>query len=319
MVEEGLDFEKPLLELENKIEELKSFLSSENLDLSEETKKLEEKAQKMKKKIYQELTPWQRIQLARHPKRPYTLDYVELIMDDFIPLRGDRLFAEDKAIVGGLVSLEGQSLVVLGHQKGRNTRDNIERNFGMAHPEGYRKALRLMNLAEKFSFPVITFIDTPGAYPGIGAEERGQAECIAKNLMVMSSLKVPIISIVIGEGGSGGALGIGVGNRIFMLENAVYYVCTPEACSAILWRDSSKAPQAAAQQSITAQDLLKFGVIDGIIPEGSSGAHREVKQTAEAIKNTIRKVLKETLSWSGDRIIQQRYSKYRKIGVFLEQ
>lgn len=319
MVEEGLDFEKPLLELEKKLEELKSFVSSESMDLSEEVKNLEEKAQKMKKKIFQNLTPWQRVQMARHPKRPYTLDYVEFIMDEFVQLHGDRLFAEDKAIVGGFASLENQSLIVLGHQKGRNTKDNIERNFGMAQPEGYRKALRLMKLAGKFSFPVVTFIDTPGAYPGVGAEERGQAESIARNLMTMSSLRVPIINIVIGEGGSGGALGIGVGDRVYMLENAVYYVCTPEACSAILWRDSSKAPVAAEQQSITAQDLLKLGVIDGIIPEGLGGAHREIKKTAGAMKSTIKKALKEILSWSKDEMIRKRYARYRKIGKFVEQ
>lgn len=316
MYGEELDFEKPIIELEKRIEELKSFSSSKDIDLSEEIKKLEKKAQKRKTEIFKNITAWQRTQMARHPKRPYTLDYISLIMDEFIELHGDRTFYDDLAIVGGIASFNGKSVMVIGHQKGRDTKENLKRNFGMANPEGYRKALRLMKLGEKFSFPIITFIDTPGAYPGIGAEERGQAYVIANNLKEMSSLKVPIVVIVIGEGGSGGALGISVGNRIYMLENSVYYVCSPEACSSILWRDVSKAPVAAEVQSITAQDLLRLGVIDGIIPEPIGGSHREPEKTAKNIKATLKKALEELSSLSTDKLIQQRYSKYRKIGKF---
>ena len=316
MPEEHLEFEKPIAELEKKIQELKSFSIGKDIDLSEEIKILERKAKNKKIEIFRNLTAWQRTQLARHPKRPYTLDYIRLIMDEFVELHGDRTFYDDQAIVGGIASLDGNSLIVVGHQKGRDTKENISRNFGMPHPEGYRKALRLMRLGEKFSFPVVTFIDTPGAYPGIEAEERGQALAIAENLKEMSALTIPIVAIVIGEGGSGGALGIGVGNHIYMLENAVYYVCSPEACSAILWRDVSKAPVAAEAQCITAQDLLRLGIIDGIIPEPIGGAHREPEQTAKNIKSTIKKALEELSFSSPQQLIRQRYTKYRKIGEF---
>jgi acetyl-CoA carboxylase carboxyl transferase subunit alpha len=316
MYGEELDFEKPIIELEKRIEELKSFSASKDIDLSEEIKKLEKKAKDKKTEIFKNITAWQRTQLARHPKRPYTLDYIGFIMEEFIELHGDRTFYDDRAIIGGIASFDGRTVIVLGHQKGRDTKENLKRNFGMAHPEGYRKALRLMKLGEKFSFPIITFIDTPGAYPGIGAEERGQACAIAINLKEMSSLAVPIVAIVIGEGGSGGALGISVGNHIYMLENAVYYVCSPEACSSILWRDVSKAPTAAEAQCITAQDLLKFGIIDGIIPEPIGGSHREPEETAKNIKSTLKKALEELSSFSTEKLIRQRQAKYRKIGEF---
>ncbi len=291
-------------------------MSSKGIDLSKEINKLEKKVQEKKIEIFKNITAWQRTQIARHPKRPYTLDYIGLIMDDFIELHGDRTFYDDLAIVGGIASLDGRTVMIVGNQKGRNTKENLKRNFGMANPEGYRKALRLMKLGEKFSFPIITFIDTPGAYPGIGAEERGQACAIATNLKEMSSLTVPIVTVVIGEGGSGGALGISVGNYIYMLENAVYYVCSPEACSSILWRDVSKAPIAAETQGITAQDLLKFGIIDGIIPEPLGGSHREPEETAKNIKSTLKKALDELSSFSPDKLISQRHAKYRKMGEF---
>jgi len=319
MIEGELEFEKPLLELERRIEELRKYSEEKDIDLTPQIRKLEEEARKTREKIFKNLSPWQRTLLARHPKRPYTLDYVRLLIKDFILLHGDRLFGEDEAIVGGIGEFEGDTVVVIGHQKGRDTRENLRRNFGMPHPEGYRKALRLMKLAEKFHFPVLTFIDTPGAYPGIGAEERGQAEAIARNLMNMAVLATPIVCMVIGEGGSGGALGIGVADRIYMLENAVYYVCTPEACSAILWRDASKAPEAAEVQKITSFDLLSLGVIDGIIPEPLGGAHRNVEETASNIRKVLKEALKELKSQSPQELIEKRFIKYRKLGKFMEE
>jgi acetyl-CoA carboxylase carboxyl transferase subunit alpha len=311
-----LDFEKPIIELEKRVQELKSSTSNKTFDLSKEIKDLEEKVLEKKTEIFRNITAWQRTQIARHPKRPYTLDYISLLMEDFIEIHGDRTFYDDLAIVGGIASFEGQTVVVIGHQKGRDTKENLKRNFGMANPEGYRKALRLMKMAEKFSFPVITFIDTPGAYPGIGAEERGQACAIAMNLKEMASLAVPIVTVVIGEGGSGGALGISVGNYIYVLEYAVYYVCSPEACSSILWRDVSKATVAAELQGITGKDLVKFGVIDGIIPETLGGSHRGAEETAQNIKTTLKKSLEELCSWPVEKLISQRYEKYRKIGKY---
>jgi len=313
-----LDFERPVAELEAKIEELRRLTIEQGVDFSDEIKQLEERLIQVKKEVFSNLTAWQRTLLARHPQRPYTLDYIRLIMDDFVELHGDRCFGDDKAIVGGLARLAGKSIVVIGHQKGRTTKENLIRNFGMPHPEGYRKALRLMKMAERFSIPVLTFIDTPGAYPGIGAEERGQAEAIARNLREMMGLRVPIVSVVIGEGGSGGALGIGVANRILMLENAVYFVCTPEACSAILWRDRAKAPDAARALCITAGDLKRLGVIDEIVPEPLGGAHRDVEKTAKNIKRVVLKHLKALCKLSQEEILQDRYEKYRKIGQFLE-
>ncbi len=314
-----LDFEKPMIELEQKIQELKNLASDESMNLSEEILKLEKRLTEVKKETFAKLSPWQRTQLARHPQRPYTLDYITRITEEFTELAGDRLFGNDKSIVGGIAGFDGKPVVVIGHQKGRDTKENLNRNFAMPHPEGYRKVLRLMKLAEKFKLPVIAFIDTPGAYPGIGAEERGQAEAIAHNLRDTAMLKTPIISIVIGEGGSGGALGLGLGNRILMLENAVYFVCTPEACSAILWKDRSKAPKAAESMHITAKDLYNMKVIDEIIPEPLEGAHRNYDLTADNIKKSLKKNLEEIQKLPVEEIIKTRYNKYRKIGEFLEE
>lgn len=314
----GLNFEKPILELERKIEELKKFSSSEKLDIGSEIKKLEEKLDKVKKEVFLNLTPWQRVQIARHPKRPYTLDYINLIVSDFIELHGDRGFSDDKAIICGLAKIDNEKIAVIGHQKGRDTKENLLRNFGSAHPEGYRKALRVMELAARFNAPIICFIDTPGAYPGIGAEERGQAEAIAYNLQEMFKLKVPIIVIVIGEGGSGGALGIGIGDRVCVLENAYYSVISPEGCAAILWKDRKKAAEAATVLKLTADELLKLGVIDEIIKEPLGGAHRDPEQAAKNIKATIKKYLAELKPISKEKLIDLRYEKFRKMGVFSE-
>jgi len=312
----GLDFEKPILELERKIEELKKFTSSENIDLSSEIKKLEDKLDKVKREVFESLTPWQRVQIARHPKRPYTFDYISLIMTDFVEIHGDRLFGDDNALICGLAKVDGEKVVVMGHQKGRDTKENLMRNFGSAHPEGYRKAMRVMKLGEKFKLPVIVFIDTPGAYPGIGAEERGQAEAIAYNLMEMARIKVPIVCFVIGEGGSGGALGVGVGDRICVLENAYYSVISPEGCAAILWKNRTMAPDAAKALKLTAQDLLGLGLIDEIVREPLGGAHRDPAKTAATIKESIKKYLKELSALAPAALIEARYEKYRKIGAF---
>ena len=313
----GLDFEKPIVELENKIQELKNFTSQKKVNLSSEIKRLEEKLSRLKVEIYSNLTAWQRVQIARHPSRLYTLDYIQMLMSDFIELHGDRNYADDKAIVGGFARLQQQRIIVIGHQKGRDTKENLMRNFGCAHPEGYRKALRLMNLAEKFNLPVVIFIDTPGAYPGVGAEERGQAQSIALNLREMSNIKVPIIAIVIGEGGSGGALGIGVADRICVLENAYYSVISPEGCAAILWKSGSKAPEAAEVLKLTAQDLLKLGIIDEIIPEPLGGAHRDPEKMVSTLKAVIQKHLKELFALSVPDLLKGRYKKFRNIGEFL--
>ncbi len=311
-----LDFEKPILELERKIEELKGLTSREGLDFEEEINRLQQRLKKLEKETFANLTPWQRVQLARHPNRPKSLTLAELIFDDFILLHGDRLYSDDQAIVGGFARMGDERLVFIGHQKGESIKENLFRNFGMAHPEGYRKAKRLMNLAEKFFRPVVTFIDTPGAYPGIEAEERGQAEAIAVNLEYMSQLEVPIVVTIIGEGGSGGALGIGVGDRILMLENAICSVISPEGCAAILWKDQAKMEEAAKALRITSQDLLDLKIIDGIIPEPMGGAHRDVEQTALAIKQAITKHLRELKDLTPAELIQKRYQKYRGIGKF---
>ncbi|MCK4436431.1 acetyl-CoA carboxylase carboxyltransferase subunit alpha [bacterium] len=313
-----LDFERPIVELERKIEELRKFTSLEEMDLGDGIGKLERKAATLKREIFGNLTPWQRTQLARHPLRPYSLDYINLCMEDFQELRGDRIFSDDEAIVGGLAKLNGYSIVVIGHQKGRDTKENLRRNFGMSHPEGYRKSLRLMKLAEKFSFPVITFIDTPGAYPGVGAEERGQAEAIAENLKEMSCLETPLISVVIGEGGSGGALGLGVGNRILMLENAIYSVISPEGCAAILWKDRARAKEAAQALNLTAQDLLRLRIIDEIVPEPLGGCHRDYERAASNIKKALKRNLEDMSKLSKRELVEGRYKKYRRIGEFLE-
>ncbi|MBI4974476.1 MAG: acetyl-CoA carboxylase carboxyltransferase subunit alpha [Candidatus Omnitrophica bacterium] len=314
----GLEFEKPIIELERKIQELKGFTTKQDIDISNEVKRLEEKLSKIKKDIYENLTPWQRVQIARHPQRPYTLDYIDMMMTDFIELHGDRHFADDKAIVCGVAKLDSDRIVVIGHQKGRDTKENLERNFGCAHPEGYRKAIRIMSLAAKSGLPIVVFIDTPGAYPGIGAEERGQAEAIAYNLREMAALKAAIIVIVIGEGGSGGALGIGVGDRIYVLENAYYSVISPEGCAAILWKERSKSPESASALKLTAKDLLEMHIIDGIIKEPLGGAHRNPHETAENIKAVIKRDLADLGSMTKEKLLETRYAKFRTIGVFKE-
>jgi len=312
----GLDFEKPILELERKIEELKKFTSSENIDLSSEIKKLEDKLDKVKREVFESLSPWQRVQIARHPKRPYTLDYINLMMTDFCEVHGDRVFGDDKALICGFAKIDGQKVVVMGHQKGRDTKENLMRNFGSAHPEGYRKAMRVMYMGEKFKLPIVVFIDTPGAYPGIGAEERGQAEAIALNLMEMARLKVPILCYIIGEGGSGGALGVGIGDRICVLENAYYSVISPEGCAAILWKDRTRAPDAAKALKLTAQDLFDLGLIDEVVREPLGGAHRDPARIAETIKESAKRHLKELLAIQPADLVEARYEKYRKIGAF---
>jgi len=316
---EGLDFERPVVELEKKIEELKNLSASEKVDFSQEITSLEGKCEELKKEIFGNLTPWQRVQLARHPKRPYTLDYINLLMSDFVELRGDRNFADDRAIVGGVAKFENEMVVVIGHQKGRILQENMERNFGMPHPEGYRKALRIMKLAEKFSISVISFIDTPGAYPGIGAEERGQAEAIAQNLKTMSELKVPIIVVIVGEGGSGGALGIGVGDKVLMLENAIYSVISPEGCASILWRDAAKAPEAAKALKLTARDLLELKVIDEIIDEPLGGAHRDIGFVGRQLAEKIKRYLSELKNLPVEELLRKRYQRFRQLGEFVEE
>ncbi len=311
----GLDFEKPIAELEKKIQELKNFISDKKIDLNSEVTRLEDKLERLKKDTYGNLTAWQRVQLARHPQRPYTLDYINMIMSDFIEIHGDRNFADDKAIVCGFAKIDNQKIAVIGHQKGRDTKENLKRNFGCAHPEGYRKALRVMQQAEVSNLPIVIFIDTPGAYPGIGAEERGQSQAIALNLREMSRIGVPIIAIVIGEGGSGGALGIGVADRVYVLENAYYSVISPEGCAAILWKDGAKAPEAAEVLKLTAPDLLKLGVIDGVIPEPLGGAHRDPQKMAQGLKEVIKKNLHELKALNLEELLRLRYKKYRDMGV----
>lgn len=310
-----LDFEKPIYELEKKIAELKELSADGNLNLQSEVKKLEQRLAHVKKETYNHLTPWQHVQIARHPKRPYTLDYIRLIFSDFIELHGDRTFADDKALIGGFAKFEGQNFLVMGHQKGRDAKENIMRNFGSAHPEGYRKALRLMRMAEKFSVPIVAFIDTPGAYPGIGAEERGQAYSIAFNLREMARVRVPIFVFVIGEGGSGGALGIGIGDRVAVLENAYYSVISPEGCAAILWKDRTKAPEAAQALKLTAKDLLELKLIDDLVKEPLGGAHHDYEETAQNVRTTIKKYWKELESYKPEKLIEDRYEKFRVMGV----
>ncbi|MDD5258993.1 MAG: acetyl-CoA carboxylase carboxyltransferase subunit alpha [bacterium] len=317
-LESVLDFERPISELEQQIEEVKSLVAAGDMSLSAKMGKLEAKLDVLKKKVYGSLSPWQKVQLARHPQRPYTQDYIKLLMTDFLELHGDRKFADDLALLSGLAYFEGIPVLVLGQQKGRNVKENLEQNFGMMQPEGYRKALRLMQMAEKFNIPVITFVDTPGAYPGIGAEERGQAEAIAHNLYSMSDLKTPIIVIIIGEGGSGGALGIGVGDKVYMLENSIYSVISPEGCASILWRDASKAALAAETMKITAKDCLNFKVIDDIIPEPLGGAHHSYEEAAENIRRVLRRDLKELVKIVPDELIKKRYEKIRAWGAYKE-
>jgi len=314
----ALDFEKPVIELENKISEMKEYAASTGVDLGDDIKRLEKKAQQLRKEIYSQLNRWQHVQLARHPQRPFTMDYIERLCPYFEEFHGDRLFADDKAIIGGIGMIGDYSCVIIGHQKGRDTKGNIYRNFGMPNPEGYRKARRLMKMAVQFNKPIISFIDTPGAYPGIGAEERGQAEAIARNLFEMSRYPVPIIIVVIGEGASGGALGIGVGDRILMMENAWYSVISPEGCAAILWRDRANAQQAAEAMKVTAEDLLELKVIDKIIPEPEGGAHRYPDQAAESVKSEILSALTELSAISVDKLLEERLEKFASMGFWQE-
>ncbi|MET0516658.1 MAG: acetyl-CoA carboxylase carboxyltransferase subunit alpha [Nitrospiraceae bacterium] len=309
-----LDFEKPIRELEEKIEKLASAESPKS-GAPDEIRKLRTKLAQVEHELYGSLTPWQRTQLARHPQRPTTLDYVNELCRDFQELHGDRLFGDDRAIVGGFARFNDRSVMIIGHQKGKALKERMQRNFGMPNPEGYRKALRLMKLAEKFGRPIMTFIDTPGAYPGIGAEERGQAEAIARNLLVMSRLTVPIISTVIGEGGSGGALALGVSDRILMLEHSVYSVISPEGCAAILWDNPAKVPDAAAALKMTAQDLVGLGIVDEVIPEPVGGAHRGLRAVADRVAKVLTNQLYQLTDLSTDQLVSQREQKYRKMGI----
>lgn len=311
-----LQFEKPLVELQTKIKELRKFTEEKGIDFTDEIEKLEAKAQQLQKEIYGSLTPWQRVQIARHPERPSTLDYIKHIFTDFLELHGDRYFGDDPAIVGGIAKLEGQPVTVIGHQKGKDTKDNIARNFGMPHPEGYRKALRLMQQADKFGRPIICLINTPGAYPGIAAEERGQSEAIARNLREMASFSVPIICVVTGEGGSGGALALGIGNRMLMLENSFYSVISPEGAAALLWKDSGLAQRAAEHMKITAKDLLELGIVDSIIPEPFGGAHKDIVKQSQLMKEGLLVNLKELMAMTADELKKDRYEKFSAIGQY---
>lgn len=309
-----LDFEQPIAELEAKIEELKNLSNVSDGVLDKEIESLRKRVDKLRESIFTDLTRWQRVQLARHPNRPYTLDYIQAMADDFIELHGDRYHADDKAIIGGLATIDGQSVMLIGHQKGRDTNSRKYRNFGMANPEGYRKAYRLMKLAEKFGIPIITLVDTPGAYPGLEAEERGQAEAIAKNLKMMAMLEVPFITIIIGEGASGGAIGIGMGNEVYMMENTWYSVISPESCSSILWKTWDYKEQAASVLKLTAADLKELKVIDGVIPEPLGGAHRDYDMAAKAVKKQILQSLKKLKKLKPEKLIEQRINKYAAMG-----
>ena len=312
-----LEFERPIIDLERKIAELRG-LSTPSVDFSSEIRKLEQKARKLQREIFADLSAHQKVQLARHPGRPYTMDYVRLLTEDFVELHGDRSFADDPAIIGGMARFDAWEVLVLGHQKGKNTKENLHRNFGMARPEGYRKSTRLMRLASRFRRPIICFIDTAGAYPGKGAEERGQAEAIAKALQVMSTLECPIVAVVIGEGGSGGALAIGVADRILMLEYSIYSVITPEGCASILWRDPAKVPEAATQLKLTAPDLVRLGICDEVIPEAPGGAHRDTAVTASKIRSALKRHLRELCALSPQELVEKRYQKFRAMGAFHE-
>ncbi len=312
-----LDFEKPITELEHKINDLRQ-MGSKRVTLEPEIKRLEAKLDKLKQDIYANLTPWQRVQIARHPKRPFTLDYIHMMTEEFLELHGDRLFADDQAIIGGFAKIDGVKVMVMGHQKGRDVKENVLRNFGCAHPEGYRKAMRLMRMAAKFHVPVVCLIDTPGAYPGIGAEERGQAQAIAENLRDMAGIKTPVIAVIIGEGGSGGALGIGVADKVLILQHAYYSVISPEGCASILWRSALKAPLAAEALKMHGEDLEKFGIVDEIIPEPEGGAHRGAEEVAANLKTALLKHLKKLTALSTEDLLEKRYTKYRSIGEFIE-
>jgi acetyl-CoA carboxylase carboxyl transferase subunit alpha len=313
-----LDFEQPIAELETKIDELRFAQEDSAVDISAEIARLQKKSQSLTHGIYAKLTPWQISQVARHPQRPYTLDYIQHLFTDFEELHGDRSFADDYAIVGGLARFDGQAVMVIGHQKGRDTKEKIHRNFGMPKPEGYRKALRLMRLAEKFSIPLLTFIDTPGAYPGIGAEERGQSEAIGKNLYVLSELKVPVICTVIGEGGSGGALALAVGDVVQMLQYATYSVISPEGCASILWKSADKAPEAAEIMGITAQRLTSLGLVDRIISEPAGGAHRDYDNVMQFVSSAVQESLGQLRDYSTDELLERRFERLMRYGKFKE-
>lgn len=312
-----VDFEKPIIDLQKKIEDLTRYAADHRLDLSTEIEPLKRALEIEQQRIYTNLTPYQRIKLARHPERPYLMDFINRLFEDFVELHGDRLFRDDPAIVSGIASFDGRPVALVGHQKGRDTEENIRRNFGMAHPEGFRKALRIMKLAERFHLPIFSFIDSTGAYPGIGAEERGQSEAIARNLLEMSLLRTPIVVIVTGEGGSGGALAIGIGDRILIFENAYYAVCTPEACAAIIWKDGGKAPEAAPVMKIMPHDLKSLGVVDDILPEPFGGAHLDPAAMAETLRKALVGALAELGRIPRDELPGQRYAKFRQMGRFL--
>ncbi|MFZ1684417.1 MAG: acetyl-CoA carboxylase carboxyltransferase subunit alpha [Candidatus Zixiibacteriota bacterium] len=313
-----MEFERPILELEKMISDMKDSSTMRDIDVSGEIASLERKLERLRVDIYTKLTRWQRVQLSRHPKRPYTLDYINLMSSDFIELHGDRHFADDRALVGGLATIGDHRVMIMGQQKGRDTKQKLIRNFGMAHPEGYRKALRLFQMADKFGLPIVILIDTPGAFPGIGAEERGQAEAIAKNIQAMFTLKVPILVIIIGEGASGGALGIGIGDRVMMLEYSWYSVISPEGCAAILWRDAAKAPDAAEALKPTSDDLLTLKIIDKIIPEPPGGAHNDHEAVARDVREEIIAALNELKQKDVETLLRERHAKYRRMGVFDE-
>lgn len=311
-----LEFERPIVELEKKISDMRDFSVGGNLEFSDEIASLEKKLQRLRREVYSSLTRWQKVQIARHPKRPYTLDYIKHMCTDFVELHGDRSFADDKAVVGGFAHLDGEPVMIIGQQKGRDTKQKLRRNFGMAHPEGYRKALRLFRLAEKFEVPIVVLIDTPGAFPGIGAEERGQAEAIAHNIREMARLKVPIIIVIIGEGASGGALGVGLGDRIMILEHSWYSVISPEGCAAILWRDAAKAPEAAEALKPTSQDLVNLRIVDKVIEEPDNGAHNDHLDAARRVREEIMAALRELKEKPVKDLLAERIEKYRRIGEF---
>lgn len=313
-----LDFERPVVEIDRRLKELRSFADRGDPEFKDEYERLSRRAEKLRFEIYSRLSRWQRVQLARHPQRPYTLDYLKILVPDFVELHGDRCFADDQAIVAGMGRFAGRSVVIVGHQKGRDTKENIKRFFGMPHPEGYRKALRVMQTASRFGLPILTFIDTPGAYPGIGAEERGQFEAIARNLREMARLEVPVVGVVIGEGGSGGALAIGVTDRLLMLENAIYSVISPEGCAAILWRDRARAPDAAEALKITSRDLAELGIVDQVLPEPLGGAHRDPEQVARVIEEAVIRHLDELEPMPAAERRRHRVRKYQAMGVYKE-
>lgn len=314
-----LDFERPMVEMEKKISDMRDFSVGESLDMSSEIASLEKKLAKLRDEVYSGLNRWQKVQLSRHPRRPYALDYIKFMTTDFRQLHGDRCFADDKAMVGGFARLDGEPIMIIGQQKGRDTKQKLYRNFGMMHPEGYRKALRLFYLAQKFNLPIIVLIDTPGAFPGIGAEERGQAEAIARNIREMSVLEVPIINVILGEGASGGALGVGVGDRVMILEYAWYSVISPEGCAAILWRDASKAPEAAEALKVTSDDLVELGIVDKVIPEPPGGAHNDHAAAAELVKTELIASIRELKKLPIEKLLAERLQKYRQIGQYVEK